>query len=575
MLCSPRRNLPRSYQLLIICLSLGLLAGGCGRLPGRAAADRSATPLAGAPQAHFTDITQAAGLDFRQLNCGCGLRYFVEEVTAGASLLDANGDGYPDIYFAQPKPLGACVTKFPAPLHQRLYLNDRQGHFKLSPHAFDTESAYGIGSAVGDYDNDGHEDLYVACYGRNTLYHNRGDGTFEDVTRKAGVAAGGMSTGAVWFDYDGDGYLDLYVMRYSRWSVATDIACYTDDGRRDVCLPTTYPAEKNILYHNNGDGTFTDVTARSGLEHEPRRSLGAVAADFDGDGKLDLFVANDMSPNYLYLNRGGGKFEDVAMQRNVAFGYLGRAQANMGVAVGDYDEDGDLDVLVTTFDGEPYTLYRNDGAYFTDVSVETGIAQSTIPSLGFGTGFFDACNSGALDLFFANGHVYQFSHQRSHRHEYKQHNQLLMSQSGGAKFVPDDKALPASDVRVHRGACFGDINNDGRVDILVTANDDRPTLLRNDSQAGNWLQLKLVDKHGCATPVGTKCIATFGGHKRMRVVLGGGSYAGSSDYRVHFGLGAAPQVDRLVIHWMSGLVQVLNNVGANRILTVREGQAPP
>ena len=520
--------------------------------------------------AHFSDVTEAAGLAFVQSDGGCGLQYFPEQIAAGAALLDANGDGFLDLYFPQPKPLGACKSKFPQPLSHRLYLNDGKGRFTLSPHAFGgVETDYGIAAAVGDYNNDGHPDLYVACYGRNTLFRNRGDGTFEDVTAAAGVGVGGFSSGAVWFDYDGDGLLDLYVLRYCKWSVETDIACLAANGQRDACTPNAYTPATNVLFHNNGDGTFTDVTRRAGLGDDAFRSLAVAAVDFDGDGRLDLFVANDQQANNLYRNLGNGRFEDVALQENVAFGENGRAQANMGVAVGDYDGDGDLDFAVTTFATEPRTLYRNDGTAFTDVSNGAGIGPVTRRYLSFGTGFLDARNIGRLDLFFANGHISPWAHLKDSAQAYKEPNQLLLN-DGQGRFVDTPAALPADDVRSHRGACFGDIDNDGRIDILVTAQNDRPTLLHNDTPAGDWLILKLTNKHGCATPIGTKCLATVQGRKLLRVVLGGGSYGGESDHRVHFGLGDSRQVDKLEIHWLSGAVQTLTNVPANQILSIRE-----
>lgn len=548
----------------------GLLPGlsGCGPKSGKARSNipKSSPEL---PGVKFTDITKSAGIDFTQSDGGCGKRYFIEQIAAGAALFDSNGNGFLDIYFPQPKPLGVCAAKNP-PLQHHLYLNNGKGNFTLSPNAFGgIETAYGIAAAVGDYNNDGHPDIYVACYGRNTLFRNRGDGTFEDVTAKAGVGLGGFSSGAVWFDYDGDGFLDLFVTRYCEWSVEKNVDCLASNGMLDVCHPTTYQPATNALFHNNGDGTFTNVAKSAGMAGETRRSLAVAAADFDGDGRLDLMVANDLGANTFYHNLGNGKFEEVAIQQNVAFGATGLPQANMGIAVGDYDDDGDLDMVVTTFADEPHTLYRNDGGYFTDISAASGIGAATRPNLAFGIGFLDTRNSGDLDLFCADGHISPYAYLKDSSKTYKERNQLLLN-DGHGHFTDAPDSLPSDDFRVHRGAYFGDIDNDGRIDILVTAEDDRPTLLHNDCTAGNWLILKLTTALGCSTPIGTKCIATIAGKKKLRVVLGGGSYGGESDHRVHFGLGDAKVVEKLDIHWLSGKIQTLTQVQANQILKVAE-----
>jgi len=545
-------------------------------------ADASANPmvvpagsghLTNGGAAKFTDVTNQAGIAFKQSHGGCGKRYFVEQVASGATIFDANGDGNLDIYFPQPKPLGDCGSAYRERLRQHLYLGDGRGEFKEARGAFlDHETVYGIAAAVGDYDNDGRPDLYVCCYGRNTLYHNNGNGTFTDVTTRAGVGVGGFSTGAVWFDYDGDGLLDLYVLRYCDWSLATDIPCLGPHGERDVCEPRIYNPSTNKLFHNNGDGTFTDVTARSGAAPERRRSLDAAAIDFDGDGRLDLFVANDLGPNYLLHNDGDGHFTDVAMQQGVAFGTAGQSQANMGLAVGDYDDSGRPSICVTTFTNEPFTLYHNDGVGFTDRSTETGIGPATVPYLAFGTSFLDTRNTGVLDLFFANGHVSPYAYTKNPAFTYKQRNQLLLN-DGHGRYTDHPESLPKGDVKVHRGVCVGSFTNNGKIDILVTGNDDTPTLLRNDSRTGNWLLLKLTNKWGCCTPVGTRCVAIVeknGTRRLTRYVLGGGSYGGDSDQRVHFGLGAATEVDRLEIHWLSGRTQILEHVKANQILDTHE-----
>lgn len=521
----------------------------------------------------FKDVTRAAGLEFRQYFGGCGQRYFIEQVASGATVIDANGDGYPDLYFPQPQPLGSCKFNN-LPWHQRLYLNDGKGHFTLSTAAFrGVDTDYGLAAAVGDYDNDGRQDLFVCCYGKSRLFHNRGDGTFEDVTDKAGIKVNGFCTGAVWFDADGNGRQDLFVLRYCHWSLDKDIQCLDGDGKPDVCNPVTYTAETNLYYHNNGDGTFTERTLAAGFGNQQRRSLSAVACDFDGDGKLDLFVANDLGPNYLFHNMGHGKFEEVAMQQGVAFGASGRAQANMGTACGDYNNSGRPSVLVTTFSNEPYTLYRNDGGFFTDVSAPAGIAEPTLPNVGFGTGFFDARNNGSLDLFFANGHVSPFARTNFDKDShYKERNQLLLN-DGSGHFTEALDALPSDDVRVHRGAVFADFNGDGRIDVLTTATNDRPTLLQNTSHTGNWLILSLVDKYGCCTPVGARGVAIVGNRRIQRDLLGGGSYGGDSDKRLHFGLGGATSIDTLEVAWLSGTKQVFHTVAVNQVLKLREGEA--
>ena len=542
-------------------ISLGLVFGGCNGARVDVVSPEEYV-------ARFTDATEAAGIAFRQSDGGCGLHYFVEQVTAGCAFIDANGDGWLDIYFPQPKKLGECVGG-EQPQH-RLYINTGKGGFILNQTAFAGDpTTYGIAAAVGDYDNDGWEDLYVVGYGGNHLFRNRGDGTFQDVTVAAGVGAGGFCTGAVWFDYDRDGWLDLYVTRYCEWTPETDIACLQPNGERDVCSPNYYMPAPDVLYHNEGDGSFTDATAAMGLDVDARRGLGLAAVDLNDDGWLDLFVANDQSANYVFQNKAGKAFEDIAMQTGAAFGLTGRAQANMGVAVGDYQEDGDLDVLVTTFANEPFTLYRNDGAYFTDVSATAGIDDATRISLAFGTGFLDVLNRGRLDLFFANGHVSPFAHLQHKTFTYKQANQLLLS-DGADGFTEAVGVLPPDDVRVHRGMIYGDYDNDGRIDILVTALDDRPTLLHNESTGGNWLLVRLRAASGCVTPVGAKCIAKIGDRRITRWLLGGTSYAGESDRRIHFGLGSARRIDELEIHWPSGVVQTQKNVRVNQIIEITE-----
>ena len=551
---------PSRTIILGACL---LAAAGCTKKPTVMAVDAVAAVTRSAADVRFEDATKAAGLDFVQHFGGCGEHYFIEQVASGVTVIDANNDGNMDIYFPAPNALGPC--KLPPDAKQRLYINDGKAQFTLAENAFGTSKTdYGLAASTGDYNNDGFADIFVAAYGKSTLYKNNGNGTFTDVTKAAGVAAGGMCTGSVWFDADQDGDLDLYVLRYCNWSVKNDITC-----PGGACGPTTYGAARNTFYRNNGNGTFTDFTKQTKLATEMRRSLGVAAFDSDGDTKTDLFVANDLGPNSLFKTLGGLKFEEVGMMQGIAYGITGATQANMGVAVGDYDEDGDMDVAITTFQNEPNTLYRNDGGFFTDVSGETGMAAATLPNLAFGTSFLDTNNSGWLDIFFADGHVSPMSKTFDGKPNAKQHNQLLLNE-GGKRFSEASSALPESNVKVHRGTVVADFDNDGREDILVTATNDKPTLLLNKSKGGNWLAIDLKPANGSATPIGAKVVAHIGKRTLTRQVIAGGSYAGDSSKRLHFGLGNSSKVDTLDVTWPSGKKETFSDVTTNKLNVIKE-----
>ena len=559
-------DLSMNHRLRSTSFILGaflLAAAGCTKTQPIKREDAVASVMRSVSDVRFEDATQAAGLDFVQHFGGCGEHYFIEQVASGATVIDANNDGNMDIYFPAPTALGPC--KIPADAKQRLYLNDGKAHFTLAENAFgSSKTDYGLAASTGDYNNDGFADIYVASYGKNTLYKNNGNGTFTDVTKAAGVAAGGMCTGSVWFDADQDGDLDLYVLRYCNWSVKNDIKC-----PGGACGPTTYGAARNTFYRNNGNGTFTDFTKQTKLATEMRRSLGVAAFDSDGDAKTDLFVANDLGPNSLFKTLGGLKFEELGMMQGIAYGITGATQANMGVAVGDYDEDGDMDVTITTFQNEPNTLYRNDGGFFTDVSGETGMAAATLPYLAFGTSFLDVNNSGWLDIFFADGHVSPMTKTFDGKPNSKQHNQLLLNE-GGKRFSDASKALPDSNVKVHRGTVVADFDNDGLEDILVTATNDKPTLLLNKSKTGNWIAIDLKPANGSATPIGAKVVAHIGKRTLTRQVIGGGSYAGDSSKRLHFGIGTASRVDAIDVIWPSGNIETFSDITTNQVNIIKE-----
>jgi hypothetical protein len=535
----------------------------------------------------FLDITHQAGLDkFHHRSGSTEKSNIIDAPGSGVALLDYDNDGWLDIYLLNGSTVSATKGA-ESPPRAKLFHNNHDGTFTdVTDKAGVANERWGFGVAVADYDNDGWPDIYVANYGRNRLYHNNHDGTFTDVAEKAGVALGGWSTGPTWGDYDHDGLLDLFVPGYVHYDLDHPIlagkggvpegACQYR-GVNVFCGPMGLLGESDHLFHNNGDGTFTDVSVKAGVaDPEGRYGFASVFADVDDDGWLDLIVANDSTPNYLYRNRHDGTFEDVSYLSGFALNEEGRAQASMGIAVGDYNRDGRLDLFITTFSDDYKTLYRNDGdATFTDVSFKSGLGSPTIPFLGWGAGFLDFDNDGLLDLFVANGHVYPVADQRDWGTTWAQRPQLFRGLDG-AKF---QEVLPASgsglaSVICARGAAFGDLFNDGHVDVVINNLDSTPTLLRNVvNNSNHWLTLKLVG--GPKSPrdaIGAKVFLTAGGIRQRGDVFSGGSYASSSDPRLHFGLGTAANVAGLKIHWPSGAVEEIPVPGVDRILTVIEGK---
>jgi len=444
---------------------------------------------------------------------------------------------------------------------------------------------WGFGVAVGDYDNDGWPDMYVANFGKNRLYHNTHDGTFTDVAEKAAVTLGGWSTGPTWGDYDHDGRLDLFVPGYVKFDadhppfagqgVAASWCQFR--GVTGMCGPRGLPGESDHLFHNNGDGTFTDVSQKAGVaDSQNYYGLASVFVDVDDDGWLDLVVANDSTPRYLYRNRRDGTFEDVSYVSGFALTDAGLAQASMGIATGDYNRDGKVDFYVTVFSDDFNTLYRNDGNdSLSEVTFQAGLGTPTIPFLGWGTGFLDFDNDGLLDIFTANGHVYPWVDDRDWGTTWAQ-RPLLFRNLDGAKFAEVQPATGSglADVIPARGAAFGDLFNDGHVDVVLNNIDSVPALLRNVVDNGHhWIALKLTG--GPKSPrdaVGAKVFLTAGGVRQRNDVISGGSYGSSSDQRIHFGLGASTRVDKIEIHWPSGKQEEISVPGVDRIFSVVEGQ---
>ena len=536
----------------------------------------------------FVDVARQAGLDkFRHRSGSLEKATILETPGSGVALLDYDNDGWLDIYLLNGSTFAALKGKEPAP-RAMLFHNNHDGTFTdVTEKAGVVNERWGFGVAVADYDNDGWPDIYVANYGKNRLYHNNHDGTFTDVAEKAGVALGGWSTGPTWGDYDRDGLVDLFVPGYLKFDAEhppvagqagiSASACQFRGVSFLMCGPRGLPGEGDHLFHNNGDGTFSDVSKKAGVS-DPQNyyGLASVFVDADDDGWLDLAVANDSVPRYLYRNRHDGTFEDVSYLSGFALTNEGLAQASMGIAVGDYNRDGRLDFFVTTFSDDYKTLYRNDGAFnFSDVTYPAGLGSPTIPFLGWGAGFLDFDNDGLLDIFVANGHVYPSIDQRDWGTTWAERPQLFRNLDG-MKFqeVPPATGSGLALVVPARGAAFGDLFNDGSIDVVLNNMDSAPALLRNVVKNGNhWIALKLVG--GAKSPrdaIGAAVFLTAGGVRQRADVLSGGSYGSSSDPRVHFGLGSAPKIERVEIRWPDGKKEEVAISGVDRIVTVVEGQ---
>lgn len=523
----------------------------------------------------FVDTAAEAGLVLRNSSGGGAEKWTILESTgAGACFLDHDGDGDLDLYLVNGATLGRDN-----PASDALFENDGRGHFTdVTVRAGLGDDRWGGGCAVGDYDNDGDPDLYVTNFGPDVLYRNQGGGIFRDVTGAAGLGDPRWGLGAVFVDFDRDGDLDLYVANYLRFD-PTDpkvlAARCRWKGGEVMCGPRGFEGEADVLYRNDGDGTFTDVSSAAGVGRDALYGMGAVAGDLEGDGDPDLFVANDSQENLLWVNDGTGRFADQALPAGVALSGDGRAQAGMGADLGDYDGDGDEDLFVTNFSDDYHTLYRNEGdLLFTDVSAAAGLDPVTRPSLGWGGGFFDFDNDGDLDLFVASGHVYPGVERFDPATSYRQRN-LLLENDGRGRFAEVSKisgpgfAVPATG----RGAAFGDWDDDGDLDVVVVNADEAPTLLRNDGgNARPWIKLRLIGRRSNRDGIGARLRLTAGGRTQFREVRQTGGYCSSHDPRVHFGLGAAPAVERLEVRWPSGREQVVSDLPAGHLVTLDEEQ---
>ena len=537
--------------------------------------------LSGAAPVHveFHDVTAKAGIRTITVAGDTRKNYVLEVNGSGACWFDYNKDGYVDLYLVNGSTLEALQGKTKRPVSNHLYRNNGDGTFSdMTEAAHVGGVAWGFGCVAADYDNDGYTDLLVTNFGPNALYHNNGDGTFTDVAAHAGVAGGNVwHAGAAFGDYDRDGYLDLYVSGYLDFNYKNPVlkTCDYRGVQVHACGPLGYKGAPDALYHNNRDGTFTEVTEKAHVEDKNLYfGFTVIFDDFDNDGWPDIFVANDSNPNYLYLNKGDGTFEEIGISSGIAYNSDGKEMSSMGVAVGDYDNDGRMDLFVTTFANDNFVLFHNEGnGAFSDLSFQSGIGERTIPYLGWATFFFDYDNDGFKDLFNGNGHVYPEVEGRLGAETYREPLQLFHNLHNG-KFAEVSKEVGLREfaARSARGGAYCDYDNDGDVDFVVSNIDDSPQLLENvGGNQANWLEMKLVGTVSNRDAIGAKVKLTAGDLAQYDHVRAGGSFISGNDLRLHFGLGERQMADSIEIQWPSGKKELLKQVKANQILMIREG----
>jgi enediyne biosynthesis protein E4 len=546
---------------VLLLATLVVLAGG------------SAPTGESAPGTEFRDITQSAGIRFVHNTGAFGRKYLPETMGPGVAFIDYDGDGWQDIFLVNGMDWPGHLRLHSTP---KLYRNNHDGTFTdVTVRAGLAVELYGLGVAVGDYDNDGHDDLFVTALGQSHLFHNNGNGTFTDVTRSAGLwGPEEFSTGAAWVDYDRDGFLDLVVANYVEWSPERDIFCTLDGTTKSYCTPESYRGVSPRLWHNRGDGTFEDVTRKAGLYDPTSKGLGVAILDYDQDGWPDILISNDTQPNKLYRNNGNGTFTEKGTLAGVAFSEEGVARAGMGVDAADYDRSGYPSIVVSNFSNQMLALYHNEGnGLFVDEAPRSEVGRASLLTLGFGCFFFDYDLDGWLDLFVLNGHIENEIERIQRRVRYAQPPHLFRN-LGKGKFreVTREMGRAFRAPRVGRGAAYGDIDNDGALDLLMATNGGPALLFHNQGTANHGLRVRLIGTRSNRDGIGAVVAVAAGGQTQRQMLRSGSSYLSQSELVLTFGLGSLPEAEALEVDWPSGQVDRLGKTATNQLITVQEGR---
>ena len=518
----------------------------------------------------YINITEESGIDFKHNSGAFGKKYLPETMGAGSAFIDYNRDGWQDIIFVNGKDWSGHPTGNKQEM--ALYRNDGGGNFTDQTKSAKLDiKLYGMGIAVGDYNNDGNQDFYLTCLGMDRLFLNQGDGTFVDVTEKANIINPYFGTSCAWFDYDKDGYLDLYVANYVEWSIETDLFCTLDGTSKSYCTPESYMGQPSKLFRNKGNGTFSDVSKIARIADPTSKSLGVCTFDYDVDGLVDVFEANDTQPNKLYKNNGDGTFIEQGMLAGIAYNEDGKATGAMGVDAGDYDGNGTESLVIGNFSNEMINLYHNEGGFFIDDAPVANIGTVSLLTLTFGCFFFDFDLDGKLDIFTANGHLENEINLVQSEVTYKQSPHLFRN-IGNAKFV--DVANQSADLMepiVGRGAAYGDIDNDGDWDLLVTNCNGVPRLFRNENKtAHNWIKIRLIGEKSNRDGIGSRVKITTESGTQERTLRSGSSYCSQSELSIIFGLGNDKEISQIDVNWPSGQVTTLTELALNKSIIIKE-----